>query len=259
LRGFRLPIVAVVFLAAAAFALRSWSRELPDRWVEPSTEMEFMLLRPGDFVAGSPSTEIGHQEDEVLYPVRIARPLYMGTHEVTRGQWAAVMTPGVAVAPDEAHLPVVNITWHEARAFVDRLNSGQPWRLRLPSEVEWEYACRAGTTTPYHTGASLSTNDANYNGDDPVPGHARGENRQHAMPVGSFPPNAWGLFDLHGNVWEWTNDAYDETRKVIRGGSWRFNAGSARCALRHSHEPQARGDSLGLRLVRDLTKEEAER
>jgi formylglycine-generating enzyme required for sulfatase activity len=221
--------------------------------------MEFALLPAGDFVAGSPTTESGHQDDETLYPVRVAMPLYMGTREVTRNEWAAVMTPGVAPPPDEALLPVVDVTWGEARQFLDRINHGQPWRLRLPSEVEWEYACRAGTTTPYSTGAFLSTDDANYNGEFPLVGQDAGENRRHVMPVGSFAPNPWGLFDMHGNVWEWTNDAYDETSKVIRGGSWRFNADSARCALRYHHQPQDRGDSLGFRLVRDLTKEEVDR
>jgi formylglycine-generating enzyme required for sulfatase activity len=104
----------------------------------------------------------------------------------------------------------------------------------------------------------LSTSDANYNGDFPLPGQAAGENRGRVTPVGSFPPNAWGLFDMHGNVWEWTNDAYDDAQKIIRGGSWRFNADSARCALRYTHRPEDRGDSLGLRLVRDVTREEAE-
>jgi formylglycine-generating enzyme required for sulfatase activity len=220
--------------------------------------MEFALLPAGQFVAGSPSTEAGHQQDEVLYPVQIARPFYMATHEVTAREWAAVMNPGGAVPnPALENLPVVNVNWHEARQFLDRVNAGRPWRLRLPSEVEWEYACRAGTTTPYSTGSRLSTSDANYNGDYPLPGQAAGENRGKVTPVGSFAPNAWGLFDMHGNVWEWTNDAYDEARKVIRGGSWRFNADSARCALRYTHRPQDRGDSLGLRLVRDVTKEDS--
>ena len=220
--------------------------------------MEFVLLPAGDFVAGSPSTEVGHQEDEVLFPVRISRPLYMAAHEVTRGQWAAVMAPDTAPDDAEVNLPVVGVNWHEARAFLDRLNAGQSWRFRLPSEVEWEYACRAGTTTPYSTGARLSTSEANYNGEFPLPGQPSGENRRTVTRVGSFPPNAFGLFDMHGNVWEWTNDAYDEARKVIRGGSWRFNADSARCALRYTHRPQDSGDSLGFRIVRDLTREEAD-
>jgi formylglycine-generating enzyme required for sulfatase activity len=221
--------------------------------------MEFALVPAGTFVAGSPATESGHQDDEILYPVQIAQPLYVATHEVTAGQWAAIMQP-TAPPLDEraATLPVVNVTWHDARQFLDRLNAGKPWRLRLPSEVEWEYACRAGTTTPYSTGPFLSTADANYNGSYPLPGQPSGENRGQVTPVGSFAPNRWGLFDMHGNVWEWTNDAYDEARKVIRGGSWRFNADSARCALRYTHRPQDKGDSLGLRLVRNLLKEESE-
>lgn len=219
--------------------------------------MQFALVPAGDFVAGSPSTEAGHQDDEVLYPVRMGSPLYVATHEVTTGEWAVVMQPeGPRLDEAAARLPIVNVTWHEARQFLDRLNHGKPWRLRLPSEVEWEYACRAGTTTPYSTGPLLSTTDANYNGDFPLPGQPAGENRGRLTPVGSFAPNAWGLFDMHGNAWEWTNDAYDDSRKVIRGGSWRFNADSARCALRYTHRPQDKGDSLGLRLVRDLTKEE---
>jgi formylglycine-generating enzyme required for sulfatase activity len=246
----------LVFLLLVVSATACAEQPAP-RWVEPTTGMEFVLVPAGNFVAGSPSSETGHQDDEVLYPVRIGRPLYVGTHEVTKRQWSMVMEPD-APADDAAagSLPAVNITWHEARLFLDRVNAGKTWRLRLPSEVEWEYACRAGTTTPYSTGNYLSTEQANYNGDYPLPGQAAGQNRQRLMPVGSFAPNAWGLFDMHGNVWEWTNDAYDESRKVIRGGSWRFNADSARCALRYTHRPQDRGDSLGIRLVRDLTKEE---
>jgi formylglycine-generating enzyme required for sulfatase activity len=246
--GFLLPVIV----------LSACSNQVPARWIEPTTQMEFALLPAGDFVAGSPTTEAGHQDDEVLYPVHVPKPFYVATHEVTRREWATVMNPGVVVPAEDAKLPVVNINWDEARQFLDRLNQGQSWRLRLPSEVEWEYACRAGTTTPYSTGNMLSTSEANYNGEFPLPGQANGENRNHVTAVGSFPANPWGLFDMHGNVWEWTNSAYDEARKVIRGGSWRFNADSARCALRYHHRPTDRGDSLGLRLVRDMTREEAD-
>ncbi len=250
--GRSLAVVCGIALLAAC------SRSTPASWIEPTTGMEFALLPAGEFVAGSPSSEPGHQDDETPHRVRIERPFYMATHEVTRGQWAAVMNAHV-VAADEKALPQVNINWHEAQAFVDRLSSGQRWRFRLPSETEWEYGCRAGTTTAYSTGQLLSTAEANYNGDGPLPGQASGENRRHAMPVGSFAPNQWGLYDMHGNVWEWTNGAYDAERKVIRGGSWRFNADSARCALRYHHRPQDSGDSLGLRIVRDLADGERPR
>lgn len=246
---------AVLFVVI--IALCGCERKLPAQWIEPTTQMQFALLPAGEFVAGSPSTESGHQQDEVLFPVRIAQPLYMARHEVTRRQWTAVMMPGASVDPAAADLPMVDITWHEAREFLDRLNAGKVWRIRLPSETEWEYACRSGTTTAYSTGEHLSTSEANYNGEFPLPGQPLGENRKRVTPVGSFPANAFGLFDMHGNVWEWTNDGYDETRKVIRGGSWRFDADSARCALRYHHRPQDRGDSLGFRVVRDLTQDEA--
>jgi formylglycine-generating enzyme required for sulfatase activity len=250
--------VRVPGLLMLVCALGACSKTLPPRWIEPTTGMEFALLPAGQFVAGSPTTEAGHQDDEVLYPVRVHRPLYMATHEVTRQVWALVMTPGTAVDPAEANLPIVNVTWDDARRFLDRLNAGKPWRFRLPSETEWEYACRAGTTTAYSTGRLLTTAEANYNGEFPLPGQPAGENRGRVTPVASFAPNAFGLFDMHGNVWEWTNDGYDDTRKVIRGGSWRFNADSARCALRYHHRPGDRGDSLGFRIVRDVTKEEAD-
>jgi formylglycine-generating enzyme required for sulfatase activity len=251
--------VRAIVLIVALLLLNACSEGPPSRWTEPLTKMAFVLLPAGDFVAGSPTTETGHQDDEVLYPVHVGRPFYMAAQEVTRGQWAAVMSPDQPPSAPESLLPVVNVTWDEARQFLDRMNAGQEWRLRLPSEVEWEYACRAGTTTPFSTGQQLTTDEANYNGDFPLAGQSMGENRRRVTAVGSFAPNPWGLFDMHGNVWEWTNDAYDETHKVIRGGSWRFNADSARCALRYHHRPQDRGDSLGLRLVRDLTTEEAKR
>lgn len=239
-------------------ALSACSKERPSQWVEPATQMQFVLIPAGDFVAGSPTTETGHQEDEVLYPVKMSRPFYMAMHEVTRRQWAAMMSPGQPIEGD-GDLPQVDINWHDARLFLDRLNATNEVRFRLPSEIEWEYACRAGTTTPYATGQFLSTTDANYNGDFPLAGQDAGLNRKGVSRVGSFSPNAWGLFDMHGNVWEWTNDGYDEHRKVIRGGSWRFNADSARCALRYHHRPQDSGDSVGLRVVRDLSREEIPR
>ena len=125
-RGRALAVVCPILVLVAC------SGAMPARWVEPTTHMEFALLPAGDFVAGSPSSEAGHQDDEALHPVRIARRFYMATHEVTREQWARVMSAGTIVAAEEAALPVVNISWQDAQEFLDRLKNGQRWRLVFP-------------------------------------------------------------------------------------------------------------------------------
>jgi formylglycine-generating enzyme required for sulfatase activity len=140
-------------------------------------------------------------------------------------------------------------------AFVDRLNRASAWPgFRLPTEREWEYACRAGGAHAFGASDTIDRSRANYDG-------------TATRPVGSYQPNAWGLFDMSGNVWEWTADDYAPypgatppdtpsfkgKKKVIRGGSWRFGADSARCALRYTHSPQDRGDSLGVRLAHDAS------
>jgi formylglycine-generating enzyme required for sulfatase activity len=228
--------------------------------------MAFVLSPAGTFVMGSPPDEPGHQSDERAHHVRIGRPFYLSVTEVTRGQWDAVM-PAHQLGAAAADLPVVNVNWFDANAFLDRLSTMGRGRFRLPTEAEWEYACRAGTTTAYSTGNLLTTDQANYNGEFPLPGQARGVNRAALLRAGSFPANAWGLHDMHGNAWEWTADpmcadpdgavvdprpACETPLKVIRGGSWRFNADSARCALRYTHRAQDRGDSLGFRVVREI-------
>ena len=251
----------LIVTVSLVIVLAGCASEPPARWIDPATQIEFALVPAGDFVAGSPSTEPGHQDDEQLYPVRVANRFYVSVFEVTRGQWHRVMQSEPTAIAD-ADLPVVDISWFDAREFLVRLNrmsdtsdrTDDRGHFRLPTEIEWEYACRAGTTSPYSTGATLSTEQANYNGDFPLPGQTRGENRGRLTRVGSFPPNAWGLYDMHGNAWEWTSEGYDQERKVIRGGSWRFNADSARCALRYTHRPQDRGDSLGFRIVREIPR-----
>jgi sulfatase modifying factor 1 len=161
-----------------------------------------------------------------------------------------------------ADLPVERVNFHDVLEFLRRLNAGQASRTyRLPTEAEWEYACRAGTTTAFSTSDKLSKAQANVR--DRVEG--TGTTR-----VGTFPSNAWGLFDMHGNVWEWTADDFcpypsessidprpscQSDLKVIRGGSWYFGADSARCALRYTHPPKELGFSLGFRVAADPRQE----
>jgi formylglycine-generating enzyme required for sulfatase activity len=235
-------MIALILLAASA--------AMPRSTVEPLTRMRFVLIPAGAFMMGSPADEPGHQPSEALHRVTIRRPFYLGAREVTQREWAAVMGSNPSHFRG-AELPVEEVNWFEVHEFIRRLNARGAARFRLPTEAEWEYACRAGTSTPYAFGRTLSTKDANYDGRYPLPGQAAGRYRGRTVAAGSLRANAWGLYDMHGNVWEWCEDAFDRERKVIRGGSWYFNAESARSALRYHHRPQDRGFSLGFRLVRE--------
>lgn len=241
----------------------------PNLWVEPATGMVFARIEAGDLIMGSPLDEIGREDQERQHQVRLSRPFWLGVFEVTQHEWMAVMGDNPShFRTSDGRLPVENVTWFEARGFLERLTERSPGNeFRLPTEAEWEYACRAGVTTAYGTGSTLSRAQANF-ADSPEPPATR---PGQPMAVGSFPPNTWGLHDLHGNVWEWTSDencpyegdglvdpapACGSPLKVIRGGSWYFGADSARCALRYTHRPQGRGFSLGFRAVREPARTE---
>jgi formylglycine-generating enzyme required for sulfatase activity len=231
------------------------------RWVEPTTGMTFEAVPPGTFVMGSSPEEIGREEQERQHTVTLTRPFWLGAFEVTQHQWELVMRENPSWFADDDMRPVENVTWFQVQEFLNRLTNLSPGNVfRLPTEAEWEYACRAGTTTAYNVGPLLSPANAN------IAQSAATAPRGKTMKVGSFPPNAWGFHDTHGNVWEWTADEHcpygvdpavdphphcDSPLKVIRGGSWYFSADSARSALRYTHRPQDRGFSLGFRVVRE--------
>ena len=217
---------------------------------------------------GSALDEPARQADEIPHRVVVSRPFYLSATEVTQRQWEKVMGSNPSHFQDQGpDAPVERVSWIDVHEFLRRLNARGEGRFRLPTEAEWEYACRAGTTTAYAFGERLSTDEANYDGRYPLPGQEQGIYRERTTRVGSFRPNPWGLYDLNGNVWEWCEDEYcpypdqpvrdplgrcGSTLQVIRGGSWYFGADSARCALRYTHEPQLLGFSIGFRVARDI-------
>jgi formylglycine-generating enzyme required for sulfatase activity len=236
---------------------------------DAASGLTFVELPSGRFTMGS-STEQGRNADEALHDVEITHGFLLGQFEVTQQEWKAVMGSSPSQNGNCARCPVENVSFLDVQQFLAKLNANPSatLRYRLPTEAQWEYACRARTTGPFSTGENLTNAEANYNGKFPYASFPAGDSRGKTMPVGSFPLNPWGLADMHGNVWEWTADWYapysdvatlnidpsggasGDTR-VIRGGSYLFDANSARCALRYTHAPKDKGPSLGFRVAAD--------
>lgn len=261
-RGHRAAPLAALALALAAPA--SATPPGPVRTVSPAPGVEFAFawIPPGTYARGSEPGEAGRDADEgPRHEVTLTRGFLLGVHEVTQAQWTAVMGRNPAVfhrGADAPRRPVESVSWDDCQRFLAALNRRDAGRFRLPTEAEWEYAARAGTTTRYPWG------------DDPA-GHAThahgwANSRSYAIthPVGTKAANVWGLHDLHGNVWEWCSDWYgpyaagpqlDPTgpatgrERVFRGGSWYDFPPSLRSANRHRHAPGERYPAIGLRLV----------
>jgi formylglycine-generating enzyme required for sulfatase activity/serine/threonine protein kinase len=230
--------------------------------------MRLILIQPARFLMGSPPDEPGRSDDEgPQHQVTLRRPFYMGSREVTQEEYAAVMGANPSSAKN-LKAPVDLVSWFSAEEFCKKLSEKSGHALRLPTEAEWEFACRAGTTTAFSTGARISTDQADFEGSQPFADFPKSTARGKAMPAGSFKPNAWGLFDMHGNVWEWCADWYDEKYyaaspgadppgpetakcRVVRGGSWAEYAGSARSANRDRYPPATRAKFIGFRVVAD--------
>jgi len=238
-------------------------------WVNSTLDMKFVYIWPITFQMGSPDDEPGRSDDETLHEVTLTEGYYMQTTPVTQKQWRAVMGNNQShFKKDGEHCPVENVSWEDVQEFIKKLNQMEgKGGYRLPTEAEWEYACRAGTTTPFYFGKCLSTDQANYNGNKPMPGGPRGECRGKTVPVGSFQPNGWGLYDMHGNIREWCKDWYGEypecsvinpvgpetgSVRVLRGGGWINFAIFCRSSLRSRFGPSNRDDDIGFRLVRSL-------
>jgi uncharacterized protein (TIGR02996 family) len=254
---------------------KEWQRrvvELLDTGVVPCVPQHPLMLPGGVPLVGSfvsPGTFLmgGTVDDDErpVHRVTLTRGFFMGVSAVTQAQWTAVMgtDPSHFKGPNR---PVENVSWEDTRGFCAALSGSTGRRVELPSEAEWEYACRAGTTTEYHSGNVINTDLANYDGNDSWNGSPQGVDRKETTDVGSFAPNPWGLFDQHGNVWEWCADEYgpytsdeqtdpaanvinsDNSSRVLRGGSWDDYPRYCRAACRGRSGPADRDDDVGFRV-----------
>ncbi|MBO1347756.1 MAG: formylglycine-generating enzyme family protein [Hormoscilla sp. GUM202] len=230
--------------------------------------LDMVSIPGGTFMMGSPASEKGRWYDsEGPQHRRTITPFFMGKFAVTQAQWLAVMNSNPSNWKGE-NLPVENVSWNDAVEFCQRLSRQTGRDYRLPSEAEWEYACRASTTTPFHFGETITTDLANYNSDYTYADGPKGIYRQKTTPVGSFGvANAFGLYDMHGNVWEWCADPWhenyqgapsdgrvwqsggDDSRRMRRGGSWDNNPIHCRSAFRNRDSSDYKYSSFGLRVA----------
>jgi formylglycine-generating enzyme required for sulfatase activity len=193
----------------------------------------------------------------------------MGRFAVTQAQWQQIMGNNPSNIKSE-NRPVETVSWNDAQKFCTKISQKTGRKYRLPSEAEWEYACRGGTTTPFHFGPTITPELVNYDGNYPYGGAAKGQYRKGTTPVGSFPANGFGLCDMHGNVWEWCEDVWhknylgaptdgsawvsggESLLRLLRGGSWYINAQACRSAFQYRGNPGIRDYNYGLRLVVSL-------
>ena len=236
-------------------------KKAPPKPFTNSIGMKFVWIPPGTFMMGSPKEEKHRRNDETQHKVTLTKGFYMGVYTVTQQEWQAVMGENNNKYTAVKNLPHVT-NWEDCQEFVKKLREKDKKPYRLPTEAEWEYCCRAGTTTPFYFGETISTNQVNYNGQFPYENQERGLSRGKTMPVGSFPANAWALYDMHGNIWQWCQDFYREyTPKdvtdpqgpdkgglhVLRGGSYVNPPDMSRSAYRFWAGDYLRGNS-GLRI-----------
>jgi formylglycine-generating enzyme required for sulfatase activity len=225
--------------------------------------MRFVYIPPGEFVMGSPLSEERRKFDEIPHRVRITKGFYMGSTEVTQGQWREIMGENPSQFKGD-NLPVERVSFLDAINFARRLTEREGKLYRLPTEAEWEYACRAGTDTPFSTGETITTEQANFNGNYTYGGSDPGVYREKTTTAAKFPPNPWGLYDMHGNVWEWCMDWYGKLSiklaedpkgpekgkfKVARGGDWSAAPTYCRSSYRGNQTPDTVTSLLGFRIV----------
>jgi len=230
-----------------------------------SLEMRFVYIPPGEFMMGSPKDEPGRWNNEIQHKVTLTKGYYMQTTEVTQGQWKAIMGSNPSYFKDCGDTcPVENVSWDDAQTFIEKLNQKEGTdKYRLPTEAEWAYAARAGTKTAYHWGDKPDCSKANYGSG--WSDECKGKNPGKTVRAASFLSNDWGLYDMHGNVWEWCQDWYGNypadavtdpagpgtgSSRVLRGGGWNYGARNCRSGYRGYNTPDSLDYSVGFRFAR---------
>ncbi|MTJ18381.1 MULTISPECIES: bifunctional serine/threonine-protein kinase/formylglycine-generating enzyme family protein [unclassified Dolichospermum] len=227
--------------------------------------LEMVEIPGGTFIMGSPESEAQRRSNEGPQHQVTVPSFYMGKYELTQAQYQAIIGTNPSNFKGD-NRPVERVSWNNAVEFCKKLSQKTGKNYRLPSEAEWEYACRAGTTTPFYFGESITPDLVNYNGNYTYASAQKGKYRQRTTDVGTFPPNSFGLYDMHGNVWEWCQDDYkndyinaptdgsaltspSRSAKLLRGGSWSNDPGNCRSAYRSSISLDNNDLNIGFRVV----------
>ena len=244
----------------------------PEIWAN-ALGMKFRLVKPGSFMMGSPKSESRRFADEEQRRTTIATPYYLSVYQTTQAEWRAATGENPSKRSTSKTAPVESVSWFDCADFLEKINSeayllelqkylGVNWRYAFPTEAQWEYACRAGTTTAYYFGDAPDERAANFGKGNLE--NAKQSKEATTLDVGSFPPNPWGFYDMCGNVCEWCFDFYADydfndsvdpkggranAERVARGGSWRSVPENCRSASRFNFLPTFRGDVCGLRVA----------
>ncbi len=280
MKAWKSILFAAIFISVFLFGCASVSV------YETSIGGKMIKISAGKFMMGSEKSENGHYPDEFFHEVTISKDFLIGETEVTQAQWEEVMGADPSHFTGCSDCPVEMVSWYDAIRFTNRLSEiegfnkcyvgqGQDYSwdfscngYRLPTEAEWEFAARAGTTTVYSLGDCVTTDQVNFNGSSPLPDCPAGQYRGKTIPVASLAANKFGLYDIHGNVWEWVWDRWDKDyprdsqtdpkgpnvgdRRINRGGSYHHNGRLARSAVRDFNTDTDKIPQLGFRIARSL-------
>lgn len=250
----------------------SWASEwgfdeygLWQRFVVKGIYCKMRYIAPGTFLMGSPENEPERFDNEIQHQVTLTDGFWLAETTVTQQLWQAVMGENPSYFKVSEQLPVEQVSWDDCQQFCQQLNQCVPGlSVDLPTEAQWEYACRAGTQTPFSTGEQLTTEQANYDGNYPYNDGPKGEYREKTVVVDAFTPNPWGLMQMHGNVWEWCKDGFSEYKspmqvdpvadpdselRPLRGGGWIYFGRGCRSADRLAYRRGDASFNFGLRVT----------